>query len=654
MFDTSDDRELLHAFASTKDEGAFAEIVRRHQPMMLGVAGRVCGDPHDAMDAMQRALIAFARRAREIRVDEAGVGPWLHRATTLEALAVRRQRVKRSVREREAMEQQQLQTGGMPPEIAAELDEAINRLSPKDRSVIVLHFLENLTFQTIANKHGGTEAAWQKRGVRALEKLSGMLRRRGVVATGTALGTWLAASPAAEAAVPASAIKNMLNEALRQPLATGAVASASPALLLIMKLKATLALCFVSGAIISYGLSEQGAPVRAPGQAASADTSGPARIDRSRGNEPVFNLERIAAAIRQYDSPDEDSSSAESRLRALMFSVPEAYLASVHRLLEDVENPDHFDEITACFYARWAEIDPENAWLAALADETYPLPARRGVLLTWLNTDPEAALADLMEHRTDKDITILEEFLTGKAQHAPHDAATLVDRLAESWPQADRHLFPLVAKAWVQIDANAAGEWMASYWDRDARNLMLNQLSWRVAASNGYEGLKLADRIYDAKARRQARIGAIRWWGISSGGPAILPNVGDPAVDLSGGFPADWKADEIRSFALGTMANYSKYYPELVAVARDEEQRQAVYEGVIGGIGFSQPTLAARAVESVDKDFATTPEGNKSLSSFILRWSESDAAAAAEWLEKQPKNPKFDLMRDALQNRTGK
>lgn len=653
MHDTPSDRDLLHTFVTMKDEGAFAELVRRHQQMMLGVAARVCRNPHDAMDAMQRALIAFARRAGEIRVDEAGAGPWLHGATTMEALAVRRQRLKRSVREREAMEQQQLLTGDMPEEVAGELDEAINRLSPKDRSAVVLHFLENHTFRSIAQKHGGTEAAWQKRGVRALEKLSGMLRRRGVVATGTALGAWLAASPA-KAAVPAIAIKFMLNEALHQPVVAGVSTQTSTALLLIMKLKTTLVLCFVGGAILSYGLSERNASSVPAGQEEITGSSLPSRTDRSRNNEPVFNLEQIAIAIRQYDSSVEDSSGAESRLRALMFSIPESYLASVHRLLEDVGNPHRFDEIAACFYARWAEIDPKNAWLAALADNTYLLPARRGVLLTWLNTAPETALAGLLEHRTNKDIAILEEFLIGQTQHAPHDAATLVDRLAESWPQADRHLFPLVAKAWVQIDPNAAGEWIASYWDRDLRNLTLNRLSWRVATKNGYEGLKLADLIDDAEARRQARNGAIRWWGISSGGPAILPNVGDPAVDLSGGFPADWKADEIRSFSLGTMANYSKYYPELVAVARDEAQKQAIYEGVIGGIGFSQPSLAAHAVESVDQDFAKTPEGSKSLSSFILRWSETDAAAATDWLKKQPKDPKSDLMRDALQSRAGK
>ena len=152
------------------------------------------------------------------------------------------------------MEQKQLQAGGMPPEIAAALDEAINKLPPKDRSVIVLHFLESLTFRAIAQKLGGTEAAWQKRGVRALEKLSGILRRRGVVATGTALGGWLAASPTGEAAaIQPGAIKVILDEALHQPLAAGSSSQTSTWIFLIMKLKFTLAVCFVCGALVVLG-----------------------------------------------------------------------------------------------------------------------------------------------------------------------------------------------------------------------------------------------------------------------------------------------------------------------------------------------------------------------------------------------------------------
>ncbi len=646
MTESTDDRSLLRSFVLTKDEGAFAELVRRHQGMMQTVAHRVCGDPDDAKDAMQRALVAFARRAGEIRA-EPSVGPWLHRAATLEALAVRRQRVKRSIREREAMEHQHLQTGSMPPEIAAELDEAINRLSPKDHSAVVLHFLENHTFRSIAQKHGGTEAAWQKRGVRALEKLSGMLRQRGVVATGTTLGVWLAANPAEAAVLPSASIKFILNEALRQPVVAGVSTQTSTALLLIMKLKSTLALCFIAGAILSYGLTERYAHPASSNKIEITSRSLPSRTDDPRGAESAFSLERIASAISQYDAQDETDSSAESRLRALMFSVPEAYLDSVHRLFAEVENPDRFGEISACFFARWAEIDPQAAWLAALKEGVYLRSARRGVMLTWLNMDSEAALTAMMKNRSDEnDLMILDEFVTVKVQHAPHDAAALIDRLAEVWPRADQKLFEKVAKTWAFNDPGPAGEWVGSYWDRDFRNELLKRFSWRVGSKDYREGFRMANRIDDPEMRQRARCGAMTWW--SGKKDALLPDVGDPATDISAGFPSDWNLFEVSAFAEGLMRNYTELYPNVLAVAKNETERQAVYRGVIEGAAYSQPAAVSHAVENVDLGFMSTDKGRNSLSAFILRWTEQDAQAAASWIESQPTTPKTELMRQAL------
>ena len=644
---TISDIELLHSFVSKKDEVAFTEVVRRHQGMMRAVACRVCGDHQDAMDAIQRALIAFARRAGEIRT-EPGVGPWLHRATTLEALAVRRQRLKQTIREQEAMEQRHIQTGGMPPDVAAELDEAINKLSPKDRSVIVQHYLENLTFRAIARKHGGTEAAWQKRGVRALGKLSGMLRRRGVVATGASLGLWLAASPA-EAAVSSGAMTTMLKEALRQPLAAGSGTQTSTVLLLIMKLKTTLALCFIGGAVISWGWSQSDTITSRPQKDMYPDSSHPSGIGRIQRNEPDFRLERIASAMRHFDSLDEASASAESRLRALMFSVPSEYLDSVLELFRKVDNPDRFNDIAACLYARWAELDPEAAWKQALVETTYQEAARRGVMMTWLNTESDKALAAMMADRKDEvDILILDEFVMGQVQHAPEKAAALVDRLAEVWPRADRRLFEKVARTWAFNDPGPAGEWVGSYWDRDVRNEFLKRFAWRVGYNDYRDGLEMANRIDDPTLRQRARCSSLVWF--RGGWHAIQPDVGPPEMDISSGFPDDWNQLEVSAFSEGIMRGCNiQYYDRLLDIARTEQQRQAVYQGTIEGAVYFKPWIATRAVESVSPAYANTETGRNTLGAFIMRWTEHDARAASEWLDAQPDNAKTAVMRKTLQ-----
>jgi RNA polymerase sigma-70 factor, ECF subfamily len=60
------------------DPDAFAELVRRHRDRLWAVALRTTGDPEEASDAVQDALISAFRRAHTFR-GEAQVTTWLHR-----------------------------------------------------------------------------------------------------------------------------------------------------------------------------------------------------------------------------------------------------------------------------------------------------------------------------------------------------------------------------------------------------------------------------------------------------------------------------------------------------------------------------------------------------------------------------------------------
>src|SRR5436309_7151928 len=71
------DRELLERYTTAGEEAAFAALVRRHGPMVLGVCRRVLGNPHDADDAFQATFLVLVRKAKSI-VPREQVGPWLY------------------------------------------------------------------------------------------------------------------------------------------------------------------------------------------------------------------------------------------------------------------------------------------------------------------------------------------------------------------------------------------------------------------------------------------------------------------------------------------------------------------------------------------------------------------------------------------------
>src|SRR5947209_16576282 len=72
------DAELLDQFVARRDEAAFAALLQRHGPLVLGVCRQVLRDPHDAEDAFQATFLVLVGKAASIR-KHASLGAWLHR-----------------------------------------------------------------------------------------------------------------------------------------------------------------------------------------------------------------------------------------------------------------------------------------------------------------------------------------------------------------------------------------------------------------------------------------------------------------------------------------------------------------------------------------------------------------------------------------------
>src|SRR5688572_31240643 len=92
------DGQLLARFAATQDGEAFAALIRRHGPMIMGLCRRTLHDAHEAEDAFQAAFLVLLRKAHTL--DQRGsVGSWLYTVAYHIALRVRVNNIRRRARE---------------------------------------------------------------------------------------------------------------------------------------------------------------------------------------------------------------------------------------------------------------------------------------------------------------------------------------------------------------------------------------------------------------------------------------------------------------------------------------------------------------------------------------------------------------------------
>ncbi len=174
--DTLDEPTLV-VRAQEGDAAAFELLARRHQAALYRLAVRVLGDPVEAEDALQEALIDAWRRIDRFRTD-ASFSTWMYRIVSNRCLSMLRRRrpvpVERIDDERPAADS---------PERAAELDaglvelgRAVRELPDQLRVCWVLRELEGLGHADIAQITGASQDAVRGRIHRARIQVAEAMR----------------------------------------------------------------------------------------------------------------------------------------------------------------------------------------------------------------------------------------------------------------------------------------------------------------------------------------------------------------------------------------------------------------------------------------------------------------------------------------------
>jgi RNA polymerase sigma-70 factor, ECF subfamily len=135
------DAELLRRHVAGDSE-AFGELFRRHRDRLWAVALRTVGDPEEAGDALQDAMISAFRRAGDFR-GESAVTTWLHRIVVNACLDRLRRKAARpavSAGDEEAFEALVAQDSdpARTTDTRLDIDAALRILPPQQRAALLV------------------------------------------------------------------------------------------------------------------------------------------------------------------------------------------------------------------------------------------------------------------------------------------------------------------------------------------------------------------------------------------------------------------------------------------------------------------------------------------------------------------------------------
>jgi RNA polymerase sigma-70 factor (ECF subfamily) len=159
------------------DAEAFTALVERYQDKYMRFAVRMLGTREDADEALQAAFIRAYRALAQCR-DAHRFGAWLYRIVVNECRtrATRRRRRERwFVRDERALNDAPAAAGAESTSLREEIQRALARLPTEQREAFVLKYVEEMSYEEMAEVTGAGVSALKMRVKRACRRLRGLL-----------------------------------------------------------------------------------------------------------------------------------------------------------------------------------------------------------------------------------------------------------------------------------------------------------------------------------------------------------------------------------------------------------------------------------------------------------------------------------------------
>ena len=485
MPDAPTDAELLRDFSASRDPEAFAGLVERHSGMVLGAAARRIPDRAEAEDVLQEVFVLLAEKAASLKPDH--LGPWLHRVT----VNVCRNHARRARVRRDILLHVQAQKNGLwaaeehaPDWESARplLDEAIDALPGGHRRVIVMRFFERRRWRDIGFALGKSEDAARVLCSRAVERLGGMLRRKGVVLPFAILTAGLGslageaqAMPPTFAVVPFSA--RILAQAKPQTVAIGGGFGTR---------WGAVAACFAAGAGLPVLTGNPGPssaipmPLPVPSRALPRMNGGPGAVAaapvKSAGPLSADDLISTLRSLQPWGNPVLIRVRVQRAMAALSGDdfrrVKDAWLS--------LPRTRQWYEAGEALFQRWGALDYPAAVAAIKEHDLKPFRGRientgygfgHNAQDGWMSADPAAFL--IYQAPEDEDVRSGDMGIKAGKYHAWSECLRLADPIRDA---AEREDFLWdAAQSRLPRDHTAITAWAE---EREAESSAKHSLFW--------------------------------------------------------------------------------------------------------------------------------------------------------------------------------